>query len=187
MSGFIIRLEDNGVLDHYWKIVSDIGEGKARKVFAMAMNKVGRKGYTSVVRALSKQTSIKQKDVRAATSFRRASPGSLATIINANGRPLSLKYFGAKQFAFGSRAKVWGKTQRFESAFIYAGTYRSGNPVGGGHVFIRTSAASKPLRTLYGPSVPNEIVKDDAYDAFEGSANEVLTEVTRLLKVKGLL
>ena len=184
--GFIVQLEDNGVLEHYWNTVHRLGEGKARRIFAMAMNRTGKQGHTGVTRALAKQTSIKQKDIRANMKFIRTSPANLTTTISGRGRAFSLKYFGAKQFNFGTRAKVWGKKQQFKSAFIHAGRPRSGIMVGGGHVFVRTSSKSNPIEKMFGPSIPVEMLKDEAVQAFEDNAREIMVEVTRLIKVKGL-
>lgn len=186
MAGFILQLEDNGVLQHYWKAVYDLGEKKARRLFSMAMNKKGKQGHTAVVRALSKQTSIKQKDIRANMKFVRSSPATLTTRISGSGKPLSLKYFGAKQFSYGSKARVWGRQQKFKSAFIHAGRPGSGIMVGGGHVFVRTTGKSNPIKPLFGPSIPVEMLKDDAVEAFEQNAQEILIEVQRLMKVDGL-
>lgn len=181
MAGFLITLEDNGVIDHFWKHVAQLGEAKARRLYAMAMNRKGRKGYTSVVRALAQQTSIKQKDVRSSTRFIRASSATLTTIIRGQGSHFPLRYFRPRQFSFGTRAKVWGKTQRFPSAFIFAGSPKSGQFVGGGHVFRRTGAGSYPIRPMYGPSIPAELVKDESVEAWEANTREILVEVERLI------
>lgn len=184
MSGFLIELSENGVLDAYWRDVYRLGESKARRIYSQAMNRKGRTGYTRVVRAIAKQSSIKQKDVRAETRFIRASPATLTTTIKGAGGAFPLRYFKAKQFNFGVRAKVWGRSQRFKSAFIYAGTPKSGIPVSGGNVFRRTSGSSYPIKRMHGPAVPVEMLKDDSVDAFEDNARAILTEVERLIAAK---
>jgi hypothetical protein len=182
VAGFILRLEENGVLDHYWKHVHDLGDvNRARRLYSMAMNKKGRQGYTGVVRAMAAQTSIKQKDIRTQMRFIRASPGNLETRIRGAGRHFPLKYFGARQFSFGTRATVWGKSQRFGGAFIFAGHYQSGQPVGGGYVFHRTGKSSYPIEAMFGPAVPVEMLKDEAFAAWERNAQEILVEVERLI------
>lgn len=186
MAGFYVELSENGVINEFWQVVNDVGYRRARQLFSMAMNKKGRKAYTSVVRSVTKTSSIKQKDVRAQMKFIRASPKTLTSTIRGAGRPFPLKYFGAKQFSFGIRATVWGRAQRFEHAFIYAGNWKSGKTVGGGNVFVRTSSRSYPIEVMFGPAVPREMLEDQPVAEFERNTAEILVEVQRLLAVEGL-
>ena len=59
----------------------------------------------------------------------------------------ALSVFGAKQFSYGVRAKIWGRAQTYRSAFI-VGRF-------GGNVFKRTSKARFPIEQLWGPAVPD--------------------------------
>ena len=77
------------------------------------------------------------------------------------GRHLALSFFGAKQFSYGVRAKIWGRAQTFRSAFVVK-RY-------GGGVFKRTGKARFPIEQLWGPSVPKEMLRDEAYDAWTSS------------------
>ena len=186
MAGFYIELTENGVINEFWKVVNDVGYRRARQLFSMAMNKKGRQGYTGVIRSVARQSSIKQKDVRAQMTFRRSSAATLTTTIRGASSAFPLKYFGAKQFSYGVRATVWGRSQQFKSAFIHSGSWSSPGLVGGGHAFVRSTSRSYPIEMMFGPSVPREMLRDEAVDTFESKAAEILVEVQRLLLVKGL-
>lgn len=144
-----------------------VGERDATTVMRRALNRGGKTGFTAFRRALRSQTSIKRGTIVAATSFRRASGRNLRIMWSGWGSELPLKEFGAKQFSYGVRATVWGKRQQFRSAFIYAGTPKSGQEIADGHVFKRVSSRSLPIEKLYGPSIPKEMLKDETYQTFE--------------------
>ena len=152
-----------------------LGEGEARRAFSMALNKEGRKSFTQLRRALAQQSSIPRGAVNAATRFRSATRADLATITSGSGRHLPLSLFGAKQFSYGVRAKVWGRAQTLRSAFVVK-RY-------GGGVFKRTGKARFPIEQLWGPSVPQEMLRDEAYAAWQDQHPRVLTESARLIAV----
>jgi hypothetical protein len=160
----------------------------ARRAFAAGLNHTGAKARTQVVRALSKQVGLTQAKVRRLGGIKatRANPQRLGYSIGSTGRHIELKEFSARQFSFGVRAKPWGRSQRFESAFIFAGTPRSGQPIAGGSVFRRTSGESFPIQRLFGPAIPNELVKDESARAFEDASLElgprIAHEVRRLTR-----
>ncbi|WP_421998192.1 hypothetical protein [Roseovarius confluentis] len=162
--------------------VSVLGDtNTAHKAFRRAINHTGDKARTLVRRALSEQMGLTQKRLRAlnALSVRRANFGALEYTITGSGKELSLKEFGAKQFKFGVRAKPWGQIQRFKGAFIFAGHRKSGKPVGGGHVFVRTgginrnSGRNNAIRKMWGPSVPKEMIRRASLEAFENTAKDL--------------
>lgn len=150
-----------------------LGEGEARRAFSMALNKEGRKSFTQMRRALAQQSSIPRGAVNAAMRFRTASRAALSTETAGSGRSLPLSFFGAKQFAYGVRAKIWGKAQTFRSAFVVK---RYGNGV-----FKRTGMARFPIEQLWGPSVPKEMLRDQAYEAWKDQHPRILTESSRLI------
>lgn len=152
--------------------LDSLTSSKRGLALSRALNRTGQRAATGVVRALARQTGLSQTKVRALgeVTRRRAAPHDLAFLIRSKGGHIPLRHFGAKQFGYGVRAKPWGRSQRFESAFIFAGTPRSGQPVGGGNVFIRTTGSSYPIRILHGPAVPKEIVKDQSREAFEDAS-----------------
>ena len=150
-----------------------IGEGSARQAFSLALNKEGRKAYTAHRRALVGQSSIPRGAVSAAMKFKGSTRSTLETRIIGTGRHLPLSVFGAKQFSYGVRAKVWGRAQTYPSAFVVG---RFGN-----NVFKRTSKARFPIEQLWGPAVPVEMLRDEALAAWEAQHGKVLQEAQRLM------
>jgi hypothetical protein len=152
-----------------------LGEGEARRAFSMALNKEGRKSFTQLRRALSQQSSIPRGAVNAATRFKSSTRATMSTVTSGTGRHLPLSFFGAKQFSYGVRAKIWGKAQSFRSAFVVK-RY-------GGGVFKRTGKARFPIEQLWGPSVPKEMLRDEAYAAWTDQHPRVLKESGRLIEL----
>lgn len=158
-------------------------ETKTHRAYRLAINRKGKKAFTQVKRALSKQTGLTQRRLLELGNVKtyNANFSSLAYTVKSKGNRISLKEFGAKQFSFGVRAKPWGKVTRFDGAFISAGFLSSGRNVNDGHVFIRKSGGSYPIKRLYGPSVPKEMVQNESKKAFEDVANELRPEINRVL------
>lgn len=160
-----------------------VGEKEATLAFARAMNHEGRKSFTQVKRTLSKQTGIRVGDIAKATSFHPASKRTLRTVIKGTGAPIPLRYFGAKQFKFGVRARPWGRWQKFEGAFIVRSL--------GGTVFKNTggfnnkSRRNNAIEKLWGPSIPREMLRGEVIAAFTRNADDVadraMHELTRIL------
>jgi hypothetical protein len=148
--------------------IAAIGEARVKRAFSRAINHTGRKMGTRVIRALAPQVGLTQAKVREFGNIfhRRANVANLEYRLKSSGTAISLREFNARQFGYGVRAKPWGQSQQFKSAFIFAGFPGSGNPVSGGHVFVRTSGSSFPINMLHGPSIPKEIVRGDSADAF---------------------
>lgn len=169
----------------YQAMVHRVGGQAASLAFARAMNHEGRKGHTAVKKTLRKETSIKIAHINKAVSFHTASPKTLKTVIKGYGSEIPLRYFGAKQFKYGVRARVWGKNQRFLGAFVVASK--------GGTVFknIRTwnskSKRNNQIEKLFGPSIPKEMMRDAIVNAFMGTTSNVadraMHELSRILTV----
>lgn len=174
----LVRIEfADGELDSFANMLGALGEKQARVALSRAVNRVTRTVEGRVVRAIAKQSSIPAKIVRASVKSRLSAhkgDGPISGIVLATGEPLSLKHFGARQFSFGVRAKIWGKTTRFPGTFIFAGTFRSGKPVAGGHVWQRTTADSLPIEKQLGPSVPEEMVRDQSLRVYEETVRTML-------------
>lgn len=172
--------------------VAMIGEGRARQAFARGVNRTGDKGRTKTIRALASQIGLTQAKVKSFGAIRtiRARPSAdIEYRIESTGAKIPLKEFSARQFGYGVRAKPWGKSQKFESAFIFAGHPGSGKPVSKGDVFVRTSGSSYPIRKLFGPSVPEEMVKDQSAEAFQDSALDLGPRIAHEVRVitKGIV
>lgn len=171
-----LTYDETGNHIRFEQAVEKLGDRKrAHDAFRRGINHTGDKAKTRVIRALAKQMGLTQRKLKdsGAISTHRANFDNLEYTIKASGREIPLKEFGAKQFRYGVRAKAWGSSRQYRGAFIFAGNFRSGKFVGGGHVFKRVGKASKPIEKLYGPSIPKEMVKDQSQQAFADVALEV--------------
>lgn len=146
-----------------------------RKVYRRALNKVGDKAYTRVIRAVGKQMGLKRGQVLkyGGVGKVRANYTRQDYQIVSRGTEVPLREFAAKQFSYGVRAKPSGKATRFAGMFIMAGRWTSGDPVAQGHVFQRVTSSSLPIEKQFGPSVPEEIVRNESADAFSAVADEL--------------
>lgn len=183
-----IRFADDELL-RFENMIGALGEAKARIGLARAVNRVTRTVNGRVIRAIAKQSSIPRLIVKRSVRMSLAAhqgTGPIAGMVIATGEPVPLKHFGARQFKFGVRARVWGKMQRFPGTFIFAGTFRSGKYVRNGHVFQRSTSASLPIVRQDGPAVPDELVKNESLRVFEDTVRIMLPdramhELSRLL------
>jgi hypothetical protein len=131
-----------------------------------AINHTGDKARTQVTRALVKQTGLKYGRVKETIRTFPASFTRLLYRIVSRGGYVSLKEFGARQTSEGVSAAPWSRRRVFAHTFIV--------PSMGGHVFERTTSKRFPLRKLWGPAVPAELVKDASLKAFEATVNAEL-------------
>lgn len=192
----ILEVRDN-LLAKFERQMAQVGEGKARVAMARAVNYGGARALTQVRSALVRQTSIKRGLINDTVKLQRSptkpgGTGDISATIYGTGSELPLAEFGPKQFRFGVRARVWGRSQRFPSTFIFAGRWNSGKAIAGQNVFVRTGGKSKSGRNnafekVYGPSIPKEMLKDQSKEAFERVAPDaterrLFHELSRLLK-----
>lgn len=183
-----IKLADDE-LRRFENMIGALGREKARVGLSRAVNRVTRTVQTRVIRAIARQSSIPTAIVRRSIYTKLSSQkgdGPIEGIVSAQGDPVPLKHFSAKQFSFGVKARIWGKWQRFPGTFIWAGTFRSGKAVRNGHVFQRVTASSLPIVRQDGPAVPDELVRDKSLEAFEETVRTMLParamhELSRLL------
>ncbi len=145
-----------------------VGTGKTVRVaLARAVNHTGDKARTQVVRALVKQTGAKYGVIRKALKTKRANAATITFQIIGRGGFMSLKEFGARQTSKGVSAAPWNERRVFPHTFIV--------PSLGGHVFERIGGSRRlgpaagrlPIRKLWGPAIPKEMVKEKSKEAFE--------------------
>ena len=160
---------------HFEAAIHRVGERDAKRAFNRALNSEGGKLRTVVRRSLRKQTGAKAGLINKQTKSIRSTFKNMAYIIRARGGYLGLSHFGARQFSYGVRAKPYGRTQKFKSAFIVGSM--------GGNVFVRTSAARFPIKKMFGPAIPKEMVKDETEQAFKDNQPAVLQEALRQLQL----
>jgi hypothetical protein len=170
----IVRDMDN-TREHFEAAIARVGRGDANKAFNRALNREGDKTRTQVRRALRKQTGAKAGLISQQTKSTRSSYSKLTYTITASGGHLGLSHFSPRQFKYGVRAKPWGRSQQFKSAFIVGSL--------GGNVFVRSSSARFPIKKMYGPAIPKEMVKDETARTFEEHQPAVLEEATRQLQM----
>jgi hypothetical protein len=158
------------------------------RIMGRALNYEGQRVFNSVKRALRAQTSIKMPAITKATRTIKASTkgGALEFKIVARGNEMKLREFAPRQFRPGVKATVWGKKQTLKSTFMGP---RPGTTAIAlrGHVFVRTGEKRRrssrtgklfsPIRLVYGPSIPKEIVKDEAMAAFHAGLPRVVERV----------
>lgn len=185
-----ITIQPDSNLALYSNRIGELSQGDAHKAFARAVNRVTNTVHGRVIRAIRKQSDIPTTIIRRQIKKRLASPsishgGSIEGVIWATGNPISLKHFKARQFSFGVKAKWGGKWHEYQGAFMGP---RPGviAPRLGGNVFVRTSASRFPIEMLFGPSVPEELVKGESERIFNETVESMLPmrvmhEVGRLL------
>lgn len=174
-------------------VLAAIGDTDTKRAIVRALNHTGSKAYTQVKRAMVGQTGmpygVVNKGVKrklAHTGSASGTGGSMEFVIIGTGKPLSLKYFKARQTRKGVSAAPWNVRRIFPGTFNTGGSFEKGRvSVLGGHVFKRTSAKRGPLEKLYGPGIANELIKDEVKATFERVASELPDrlshEIERLL------
>lgn len=162
----------------YEAMIQKVGEGTANLAFSRAMNHEGAKITTAVRRALRQQTGLKAGIIQRATKRYRASRQHLVYVISSSGDHFGLSHFSPRQFSYGVRAKPWNKVQTFPHAFVAKKLHNN--------VFVREGRSRLPIKKLWGPSIPKEMVKDASLEAFEKNSGKIMDramhELTRILR-----
>ena len=156
---------------HFEAAVARLGARDATRAFNRALNSEGNKVGTRVRRALRQQTGAKAALINRETRVIRSSFSNLTYTIEARGEHLGLSHFSPRQFGYGVRAKPWGRWQRFDGAFLVGSLSNN--------AFVREGRARLPIRKMFGPAIPKEMLKDATRDAFEAAQPNVLAEATR--------
>lgn len=133
-----------------------------------ALNHVGDRTRTRVVRLLAQQTGAKSRAIRAALTVKRATYSRSYYSIMASGSHIPLKEFGARQAKRGVSAKPWNKRRIFGGTFV-VGQY-------GGNAFRRTGDKRFPIKMLWGPAIPKELVKDETAEGFMSFVGQALPD-----------
>lgn len=162
--------------------IGAVGSANARKALARAVNRVTTTVHGRVVRAIRKQSNIPTAILWRQVKKRLASPnlgqGPLEGHIIATGNPLSLKHFQARQLSYGVKAKVQGKWRKYPSAFMGPRPGSIATKLRG-NVFIRTTSKRFPIEMLFGPAVPEELVRGESERIFNETVSAMLPERIR--------
>ena len=133
------------------------------KAMASALNRTATQVQSASIKAISRETGLKQKDVRGEMRRSRAMPKRLAVTITARGRALNLIRFAARKVKKGVSAAPWRKRRVFKGAFI-ANQGRT--------VLKRVGEGRTPLRPVWGPG----IAKSFADKPVRGAADKAFRE-----------
>lgn len=139
-------------------LVYQAGPKRIQQVISRVLNHVGGTARTKVKSALAKQMGLPAGTVDARLITKRAYPGNQSFEITAAGRPIPLADFDARQTRRGVSARPWGNRRVFPGTFIVETL--------GGQVFRRAGRARLPIVKLWGPSIPREMLRDEAPRVF---------------------
>jgi hypothetical protein len=131
---------------------------RMQRIISRVLNHVGGTARTKVKSALAKQMGLHAGTVDAGLQTKRAYPGKQSFEVTASGRPIPLAEFGARQTRRGVSARPWGARRVFPGTFIV--------PSLGGQVLRRAGRARLPIVKLWGPSMPRELLRDQAPKVF---------------------
>jgi len=151
------------------ELFKNLGE-QSLVAIGRALDEVGGKTKTQVVRAVAKQAGVKYGralDVIGSNSAFGAGNGEYRII--ARDVTLSLKEFDPRRTSKGVSAAPWGKRRVFPHTFIGPN----------GHVFVRQMqgghrARRLPIHKLFGPAIPKEMVQGEAEKVFYDTAEKLL-------------
>ncbi|ACL55637.1 hypothetical protein [Methylobacterium nodulans] len=152
---------------------------KAQRAMAEGLNEGGDKTRTPVRRDLREQTNVlRYGTIVSRTKTRRAYPGHLEYAIDGTGKGLPIKEFPVRAAARSPvTAQPWGVAHTFARSFKTSAK---------GLLRARLGPERFPIRALYGPAIPKEIIKDRVAAHFEATAPglveaAVLKRLARLL------
>ncbi|MDB5596237.1 MAG: hypothetical protein JWM36_3198 [Hyphomicrobiales bacterium] len=124
---------------------------------AKALDEVGNKARTQVIRATAKQAGVPYGAVKQVIITRQAMGNGMGSyVIIARDVTLSLRQFGAVQRGAGVSAAPWGVRRIFKHTFLGLN----------GQVFVRRGKSRLPIKKLWGPNIPKEMVKETAEKVF---------------------
>jgi len=138
-----------------------LGSERGTKAAARAVDHTGKKLYTQVARTLAKQVGLPLGKLKSLGNLKkRATFGTNPEfVIRSSGRPLSLHQFGARQTAKGVKAKPYGKSTLFKSAFLV--------PRWNNEVYWRVGSSRFPVQRVVGPHIPRELVRYQTQQLFQ--------------------
>ena len=136
---------------------------KVQRAAVQGLNEGGDKTRTPVRRDLREQTGVKAYgSITKRTATKRAHPGRLVYEIIGTGKGMPIKEF---PYRAAVRAPVTAQPWRVAHTFA-----RSFKTSAKGLLRARRGPSRFPIRALYGPAVPKEIIKDRTAAGFEAHA-----------------
>lgn len=189
------------------RLLSTLPEKHAKPALVRALNKTAQNVRTSASKAIREKRTISASAVRDSIKIIRASSKNLVARLHVTGRPISLKYYGAKMGAKGVTVAVT-KGRGNRKLVVKDGIKAFVSDKLGGHVFVRTARnrVPAPIRRaihgskrydtrkiiqLFGPSMPRTFLNAEIRAAWEGTAKDAIVKRTgeevrfELLRIAG--
>ncbi len=139
------------------------------KAVVRTLNRVITSCKSVGVKAIAKETGLKQKTVRPKVELEKANFLKQEAHAVPSGRPFRLIHFNARQTAAGVSANAWAVKRVYPHTFIADVAAGSGRTEG---VFVRKTAERYPIRQLYGPGVKQTFAKPHILKVLENRADE---------------
>lgn len=154
-SSTIVTKIDDSDLKAVGKALREVGDQTKTRILYRALNRAGDKSATQIKRVLAKETGLPVGRVGRALTKISASSGRLIYKIDAKGGYLKITAgnFKARQVRKGVSHGAWGRRQTAKGAFI---------PKGMSVAFKRLSKRRLPIKALYGPAIPREMVRGES-------------------------
>lgn len=171
-------IKTDGVLRHFHNQIGALGGVEAHRALARALNRTTNTVHGRVVKAIRRQSDIPTSIIRASVGKRLVKPGgggALEGEVWAKGKPLSLKVFNPRQLSYGVRVKFGKQWHRIDGAFMGPRPGVIASRLAG-HVFVRAGKDRTPILLQEGPSVPEEMVRDESARVFEQTVGTMLPE-----------
>lgn len=116
----------------------------AKRALARAVNRATTGARAEAAREVARETGLKVRDVRQASTLKRARAADIEARVEVRGKPLNLIRFRARQVKGGVRAKAYGRSR------LYRGMWIGNN---GRTVFVRTRRGGRKVRGAFGPGI----------------------------------
>jgi hypothetical protein len=144
--------------DNKLSALFDKAGAKSFLAVGRALDEIGNKTRTQVIKATAAQTGVKQGRVRQVIKTKQAlGAGAGEYKIIARDVMLSRKEFAPKRTPKGVSVTT-AKRGRIVLAHSWFGP--------GAHVFVREGRSRLPVKKLFATAIPNEMIKDEAEATF---------------------
>lgn len=170
-------------LTRFEQAVAVFGQNKPRQWASWAMNQVGGKMRTQIIRSLVQQTGLKYGEVLGQITTEKASDWVLRYALTGAGRYFGLGHFSPHAAGYtprggmgprtegGVTASPWNRTRFFRKTFVI-----------GHEVYRRVGPGPRDLDVLYGSAVPREMERDAVpQDFIEAAEKELPAAIDRKL------
>lgn len=127
------------------------------KIIARSLNRTAAGAQTASTKHIAPMMHARQTDVKKSIHITKANYNKWWSTLTAQGKPLPLIAFKAKQTKQGVKAKAWGKTTLYKNSFI--AKVRS-NKKRTKNVFVRKNKTRLPIKKLWGPGISQLFKKE---------------------------